>query len=31
MTVLIPPPNPLLPKMMLPDEAVRNGFLKKYM
>jgi hypothetical protein len=29
--MLIPPPNPLLPKMMLPDEPLRNGFLRKFM
>ncbi len=31
MTMVIPPPNPLLPKMMLPGEATRNGFIKKFM
>jgi hypothetical protein len=31
MTMLIPPPNPLLPKMMLPGEPTRNGFMKKFM
>jgi hypothetical protein len=29
--MFIPPPNPLLPKAMLPEEPLRNGFLKKFM
>jgi hypothetical protein len=29
--MLIPPPNPLLPKMIMPDEPMRNGFFRKFM
>ena len=30
-SLLIPPPNPLLPRALMQEEPLRNGFFRKFM